>query len=216
MNYKTSTDKTKNKLSFKEILFERNNLKKYEHSPKVDLWEEKDELNSYYMIRMEIPGIDRNQININVIDKQIVLVTNVKFDSGSKNKKVIYSECRYGKIIRRVKLPDLVYDNEHVKFKYEDGILMIKTIIIPIKKEIQELDISLDDFVNLKVMKDEELPKEKKIIQDEDTRSLELPTKKEVILEGDGQGEWGYGEDPSTKSRNSRLSNIDWADDIDI
>ena len=191
MNYNT---KTKNKLSFKEILFERNNLKKYEHSPKVDLWEEKDELNSYYMIRMEIPGIDRNKINISVTDKQIVLVTNVKFDSDSKNKKIIYSECRYGKIIRRIKLPDLVYDNEHVKFKYEDGILMIKTIIIPIQKEIQELDISLDDFVNLKVM------------EDEDTHSLE----------GDGQGECGYREDLSRKSRKSRLSNIDWADDTDF
>ena len=128
-----------NKLSFKELLFERNNLKKHEHSPKVDLWEEKKENNSYYIIKMEIPGINKDKINIEIKDKQVVLVTTFKNDDKlNLDLDIVYSECKYGKITRRIKLQNLVY--EDFRFKYEDGILKIEI------KQIQvEINVKLDD-----------------------------------------------------------------------
>lgn len=132
------------RLSFKDILFERNNLKKHEHSPKVDLWEEKDEQGSYYIIRMEIPGINKNKINIDIKENQIVLVTAIKSGDKPDSESVIYSECRYGKIIRRVKVPNQIYE-EDIRTKYENGILKIELVQIPVEKTITKLDSRLDD-----------------------------------------------------------------------
>lgn len=132
------------RLTFKELLFERNNLKKHEHSPKVDLWEEKDEHGSYYMIRMEIPGVNKNKINIDIRDNQIVLVTAFKSGDKPDPENVIYSECRYGKIIRRVKVPNQIYE-ENIRSKYEDGILKIELEQIPVEEKDDTLDARLDD-----------------------------------------------------------------------
>jgi len=126
------------RLSFKDLLFERNNLKKYEHSPKVDLWEEKDENESYYMIRMELPGINTHKINIDIKDNQYILVTAFKSGDKPSIESVIYSECKYGKVTRRVKVPNLIY-NENARFKYEDGILKIET------RRIKNLDTQKEE-----------------------------------------------------------------------
>lgn len=132
------------KLSFKELLFERNNLKKHENSPKVDLWEEKDDQGSFYMIRMEIPGVNKDKINIDIKENQIVLVTAFKSGDKPAPESEIYSECRYGKIIRRVKVPNLIYD--HANMKYENGVLKIETTRIPVKENDSNiLDSRLDD-----------------------------------------------------------------------
>lgn len=132
------------RLSFKDLLFERNNLKKHEHSPKVDLWEEKDEQGSYYVIRMEIPGVNKNKINIDIKENQIVLVTAFKSGDKPDPESVVYSECRYGKIIRRVKVPNQIYE-ENVRTKYEDGVLKIELVQIPVEEKVETLDASLDD-----------------------------------------------------------------------
>jgi HSP20 family protein len=138
------TEAPRERLSFKELLFERNNLKKHEHSPKVDLWEEKDEQGSYYVIRMEIPGVNKNKINIDIKENQIVLVTAFKSGDKPDPESVVYSECRYGKIIRRVKVPNQIYE-EDVRTKYEDGVLKIELVQIPVEEKVETLDASLDD-----------------------------------------------------------------------
>jgi HSP20 family protein len=138
------TEAPRERLSFKDLLFERNNLKKHEHSPKVDLWEEKDEQGSYYVIRMEIPGVNKNKINIDIKENQIVLVTAFKSGDKPDPESVVYSECRYGKIIRRVKVPNQIYE-EDVRTKYEDGVLKIELVQIPVEEKVETLDASLDD-----------------------------------------------------------------------
>lgn len=144
-NSEAQDETPRERLSFKDLLFERNNLKKHEHSPKVDLFEEKDEKGDYYVIKMEIPGVNKNDITITVRDKQFVLVSAFKKEDKPTPLSVIYSECKYGKIMRRVKVPHLIYEDQ-VYSTYEDGILKIELVQIP-KVEEQELglDSRLDD-----------------------------------------------------------------------
>jgi HSP20 family protein len=149
------TEAPRERLSFKDLLFERNNLKKHEHSPKVDLWEEKDEQGSYYVIRMEIPGVNKNKINIDIKENQIVLVTAFKSGDKPDPESVVYSECRYGKIIRRVKVPNQIYE-EDVRTKYEDGVLKIELVQIPVEEKVETLDASLDDDEGLSRPNDEQ------------------------------------------------------------
>ena len=91
---------------------------------------------------MEIPGINKDKINIEIKDKQVVLVTTFK-NNDTPNLDIVYSECKYGKITRRIKLQNLVY--EDFRFKYENGILKIeiKQILVEIKNI--KLDDRLDD-----------------------------------------------------------------------
>jgi len=143
-DHRGSTEVPRERLSFKDLLFERNNLKKHEHSPKVDLWGEKDKQGSYYIIRMEIPGVNKDKINIDIKENQIVLVTAFKSGDKPDPESVVYSECRYGKIIRRVKVPNKIYE-ENFRMKYEDGVLKIELVQIPIEEKVEILDASLDD-----------------------------------------------------------------------
>jgi HSP20 family molecular chaperone IbpA len=128
----------KNKSSLKNLQFELNNLKKRVHSPKVDLYEFDDS----FLIVMEFPGILEKDIVIKVIDSQILLVsgfkrettlpsTKLSFDRGKEEKKVIYTECKYGSIMRRVKVKSLV-ENDFA-FKYNNGVLRVTLCKKPIQ-----------------------------------------------------------------------------------
>ena len=86
------------RLSFKELMFELNNLRKHKNSPRVDLWEETENDKKYYIVRMELPGIDEYKLNMKVLDSQFLLVTAFKKHNKIPEKDIVYTECSYDKI----------------------------------------------------------------------------------------------------------------------
>lgn len=129
----------KPRLSFKELLFELNNLKKYQHSPKVDLHER----NNSYVIRMELPGLSRNDINTQVRDSQFILVSGTKQNlTNQQDDNTIYSECHYGNFMRRVKVPAPV-NKDTLKINMSNGILLLTVDKLPQVEE--KVDPRLDD-----------------------------------------------------------------------
>ena len=109
------------KLSFKELLFERNNLKKYQHSPKVDLREREN----MFVVRMELAGLTSQDVTVQVRDSQFLLVSGSKTNVNTQDSdNIIYSECHYGNFMRRVKLPKTVNKNS-LHFSLENGVLYI-------------------------------------------------------------------------------------------
>lgn len=109
------------RLSFKELMFELNNLRKHKNSPRVDLWEETENDKKFYIVRMELPGID--EYNMKVLDSQFLLVTAFKKHNKIPEKDIVYTECSYDKIVRRVKVKNLVYNK--LESSYIDGVLEI-------------------------------------------------------------------------------------------
>lgn len=100
------------------------NLKKRIHSPKVNLIER----NNFYLIKIELPGVLKESINIEIKENQIILI------SGNKNQdelydtdRVIYRESKYNNFIRRIKLPSIIkhtkLDNENLTF--QNGVLYL-------------------------------------------------------------------------------------------
>lgn len=145
--YKTRNPSDSNtekpKLSFKELLFELNNLKKYKHSPKADLFER----NNTYVIKMELPGLSQNDITVQLRDSQFVLVSGNKHDLGHQNDDtVIYSECYYGNFMRRVKVPQPV-SKDSMSLSMSNGVLLLKFTKLPQVEET--LDSRLDDTSSL-------------------------------------------------------------------
>ena len=125
---------------FKDLLFELNNLKKYQNSPKVDLRESNKQVN----VRVELAGMCENDISIKLKDSQFLLI------SGNKQKSedvsftnTVYEECYYGNFVRRVKLPTLV-DNLFIK-QFKNGVyyITLNKIQITYSENIKETTIQM-------------------------------------------------------------------------
>jgi HSP20 family protein len=94
-------------------------LQKRINSPKVDLYEN----DSQVLVKIELPGMDKETIRVNLKESQILLVGGVKSEEDYSNFTNKYKECRYNNIMRRIKLPSHVYYNKN--FTYVDGVFTI-------------------------------------------------------------------------------------------
>ena len=99
------------------------NLKKRMNSPKVELIE----CGSMYHIKIELPGVDKNSIKIQIKEHQVVLISASKPNVEMENSKIIYKEYTCGDFMRRVKLPNIIkykhYNSDNIS--YVDGVLSL-------------------------------------------------------------------------------------------
>jgi HSP20 family protein len=76
-----------------------------------------------FTVRADIPGVKKEDIQINVDDDQVSLRAEVKQEKEEKKgEKVVYSERSYGMVSRSFTLPGYV-DAEGAKAEYKDGVL---------------------------------------------------------------------------------------------
>jgi len=90
-------------------------------TPKVDMFDSKNEL----VVKMEVPGIDKKNINISISDGMLNVQGEVKKEEETKKDDYYYSERSYGSFSRRLRLPVDVKE-DLVKATYKDGVLEIK------------------------------------------------------------------------------------------
>jgi HSP20 family protein len=128
------------RLTFADLKQQLSLLQKRMNSPKVDLMEAEET----FVIRVEVPGLNLRDLRIDLQSNQFLLISGFKTETEVEVKRVVYKECRYGKFMRRVKLPALVRDFIFKRdVSLHSGVL---TIILDKKNtgEVQ-LDSSLDD-----------------------------------------------------------------------
>ena len=100
------------------------NLKKRIHSPKVNLIER----NNFYLIKIEIPGVIKESINVQIKENQIVLISGNKHqDELYDTDRIIYRESKYNDFIRRIKLPSIIKHTEvnNTNLNFQNGILYL-------------------------------------------------------------------------------------------
>lgn len=90
------------------------------YEPAVDLTETKEE----YIIKCDLPGIDKEQIGISLRDNYIVISGMREIEKDEKGE-YYYRERESGYFYRRVLLPNVI-DKEEAFVEYSDGILTIK------------------------------------------------------------------------------------------
>lgn len=88
--------------------------------PGIDIAESDDG----FHVTVELPGVKKDDININLEDNQLTISGERKFENKEDGKKYHRVESRYGKFTRSFMLPDNV-DEESISAKYEDGLLKI-------------------------------------------------------------------------------------------
>ncbi|MGM0587015.1 MAG: Hsp20/alpha crystallin family protein [Bacteroidota bacterium] len=88
--------------------------------PGMDVSETDDQ----YQISLEIPGMNKEDINISMEKGLLTISGEREMEKESEGKKYHRVERRYGKFSRSLQLPDNV-DADSVKANYKDGILTI-------------------------------------------------------------------------------------------
>ncbi|MFM6312685.1 MAG: Hsp20/alpha crystallin family protein [Dolichospermum sp.] len=82
------------------------------------------ETDSDLRLKIEIPGIDPKDLNVEVAPESLSISGERKSETTTAEGGVTRSELRYGKFKRVITLPAVV-DNERVEAEYKDGILRL-------------------------------------------------------------------------------------------
>lgn len=79
-----------------------------------------------YRVKAEMPGVEKNDIDISINGNQIAISAEVKRESKKKdNERDICTERYYGKVYRSFSLPDEV-DSGKASAHYEGGVLTLE------------------------------------------------------------------------------------------
>jgi HSP20 family protein len=90
-------------------------------APALDLYEEKDDI----VIKAELPGIDKNNIEVNLADHTLTIKGEKKKEEEIKEENYYRSERSYGAFMRTLELPKDVHADK-VKATFKDGVLEVR------------------------------------------------------------------------------------------
>jgi HSP20 family protein len=83
-----------------------------------------EETDSHYLMSFDLPGISKEDIKIEVVDKQLTVSGERKVDKKSDKNNSHISERYYGSFQRTFTLPSTI-DGNKVEASYKDGVLQI-------------------------------------------------------------------------------------------
>jgi HSP20 family protein len=88
--------------------------------PNVDI----TETDTAYLIKGEIPGVNKEDIKVNIENGMITMSGERKQEKEEKNKKFHRVERSYGSFMRSFRVPDNV-DESAIKAEFKDGMLNV-------------------------------------------------------------------------------------------
>ena len=101
----------------------------------VDLYEEKDDI----VVKAELPGMEKDEINISVSDHILTLKGEKKREEEVKDEDYHFSERSYGAFVRSIELPAQV-QTEKAKASFKNGVLQIR---LPKTEEAKRKEIAV-------------------------------------------------------------------------
>lgn len=105
--------------------------------PTVDI----SETDTAYLIKGEIPGVNKEDVKITIEDGMITMRGERKQEKEEKNKKFHRIERSYGSFYRSFRLPDDV-DESAVKAEFKDGMINV-TLPKSAKSQSRSVDVSI-------------------------------------------------------------------------
>ena len=89
-------------------------------APVLDVQEDKNE----FRVRVEIPGLKREDIEVSIDDGALVISGERKVETVAEGTDVLRQERHYGKFSRALTLPSAVAADK-IKASYKDGVLAV-------------------------------------------------------------------------------------------
>jgi len=105
-------------------------------TPAVDIYEKNDTV----VVKAELPGVERDQISVEVKDGILTLRGERKFERDVKEESYHRVERSYGTFLRSFSLPVSV-DQEQVKATFRDGVLEVE---LPKKEQAKPKQIQVN------------------------------------------------------------------------
>lgn len=94
--------------------------------PSAQLKMDVSENDSAYLVKAELPGVKKDEINVTINGNQVAISAEVKREKEAKNgEKELHRERYYGKVYRAFTLGQEV-DETGAQAKYTDGVLELK------------------------------------------------------------------------------------------
>jgi HSP20 family protein len=103
--------------------------------PAVDIYETEEKL----VLTAELPGIEKENVKINLENSILTIAGERKFSDDVKNDSYHRVERSYGSFYRSFTLPSRI-DNEKIEAKFKDGVL---EIVLPKKEEAKPRQIEV-------------------------------------------------------------------------
>ncbi|MFB6357249.1 MAG: Hsp20/alpha crystallin family protein [bacterium] len=105
-------------------------------TPKVDIFEQGDEV----IIESELPGIDREDIDVSLEDNQLTIEGERTVEQEQEDRNYYRSERVYDSFRRSFSLPRNI-DREQVQATYEDGVLRVS---LPVTEESKAKRVAIE------------------------------------------------------------------------
>jgi len=105
-------------------------------SPKVDIYETKES----YVLNAELPGLKKEEIQIDLNDNTLTLKGEKKFEEKVEKENYVRVERSYGSFARNFVLSDNV-NPENITASYKDGVL---EVTLPKKEEAKPKEIKVE------------------------------------------------------------------------
>jgi HSP20 family protein len=90
-------------------------------APTIDLYEEKNDI----VVKAELPGIDKNNIEVSLTDHTLTIKGEKKKEEEVKKENYYRSERSYGSFLRTLELPQEVHADK-VKASFKNGVLEVR------------------------------------------------------------------------------------------
>jgi HSP20 family protein len=104
-------------------------------NPAVDLYEKDD----HFVIKAELPGVDKNDIKVDLKDRVLTLSGERSYDNEVKEENYYRKERSYGRFQRAFRLPADV-DSDKIKAEFKDGVLQVE---VPKPDEIKAKQVTI-------------------------------------------------------------------------
>lgn len=104
-------------------------------NPAVDLYEKDD----FFVIKAELPGVDKNDINVDLKDRVLTLSGERSHDNEVKEENYYRKERSYGKFQRTFTLPADV-NSDKITAEFKDGVLRVE---VPKPKEKKAKQVTI-------------------------------------------------------------------------
>jgi HSP20 family protein len=103
--------------------------------PAIEIYEEKDDV----VVKAEIPGMKKEELDINISDTLLTIKGEKKQEEEVKKKGYYYSERSYGSFVRTIDLPkEVKADKAYANFK--DGVLEVR---LPKTEEAKRKEVKI-------------------------------------------------------------------------
>jgi len=107
----------------------------WDWNPSVDIYNEDNSI----VVKAELPGVDKDHINIDVKDRVLTLKGERSSDNEVKEDNYYRRERSFGKFERRFSLPENV-NADDIKADYKDGVLRIE-IPKPVEEQPKQITV---------------------------------------------------------------------------